>query len=559
MKQKGINLKLVFLLFALIPLGTGILILALVTGRIMTNNLESNTLDELKLAAQSLRSYYEYDLENDNALVDGFIEYAPEEYIDVIYDNVGVNLTLFKEDVRFMTSLRNENGTRNEGTTAAPEIWAVVKTGKDYSSTDVVIGGTDYFVYYMPLKAQGNVVGMAFAGKPADKVKNAEKHIYLIIISVSISLFVVFTIIALILAKKMSEPITEVVDKLRTLTNGRLVFDLTCSTHVKETLMLKDSLLDFRDRLSDIVNAIIDNTNGLAEKIQNTANNTTSVTGDINQISTSMEGLAEGTVTLASNVSDVNTNVTEMGEIVNNVVNIVSELKESTTNMTTANDSASSCITDVANSSKTTSDAVSSIAKSIGDTSDAIDKITDMVGLITDIANQTNLLSLNASIEAARAGDAGRGFAVVAEEISKLAKESNDSAIKIKDVVDEISKLSDTCVEQSKEVQDTIAKQQELLEKALAQFDALNKEINASVDNIDNVADITDTLGNIKDTILSAISDLSAIAEETSATNEEIAATTDTVAGSVANVADDMTDMDNMAGNLRESVGFFKL
>ena len=54
-------------------------------------------------------------------------------------------------------------------------------------------------------------------------------------------------------------------------------------------------------------------------------------------------------------------------------------------------------------------------------------------------------------------------------------------------------------------------------------------------------------------------SDLSAIAEETSATNEEIAATTDTVAGSVANVAEDMTDMDNMADNLRETVGFFKL
>ena len=111
--KKKISLKLMLILFALVPMFSAIIALAVVSTELMSRNLEENTLEELLVAAQGLRSYYEYDLINDNDLVDGFIEYDPESYIDEIYKKTGVNLTLFKDNVRFMTSLRNADGSRN--------------------------------------------------------------------------------------------------------------------------------------------------------------------------------------------------------------------------------------------------------------------------------------------------------------------------------------------------------------------------------------------------------------------------------------------------------------
>ena len=211
--KKGLTFNSMLLFFALVPLVTCAVILTIVTGVVVCDNVEENTKEELKLASNTLREYYEYDLINDIDLVDGFCQYDTQ-YIDKIGNN-GVDFTLFNKDVRFMTTIRDNNGKRIEGTKASEAVWKEVSAGNDYYSDDVVINGIDYYVYYSPLTDGTTVYGMAFAGKTADHVKAAMKQTIGLTIGISMTLMVIFSLISILLAKKIAGPLQDTAENIK--------------------------------------------------------------------------------------------------------------------------------------------------------------------------------------------------------------------------------------------------------------------------------------------------------------------------------------------------------
>ena len=175
------------------------------------------------------------------------------------------------------------------------------------------------------------------------------------------------------------------------------------------------------------------------------------------------------------------------------------------------------------------------------------------------ISSQTNLLALNASIESARAGEAGKGFAVVAEEIKKLAEQSNNSALEIADIVNDISQLSDTCVSMSDDVREAINKEQELMGDTMARFEVLESEIGKAVNEIESIGGKTKTLIEIKDVITENVSNLSAVSEENSASNEEITASLGDVTDHVNTISEDNRSMNDLAKGLAQMVEYFRV
>ena len=115
--MKKISLNTMLIMLALVPLILAVVIISVATSGIMIRNLKQNTKEELIVAAKALKEYYEYDILNDNDLVDGFIRYDTN-YIDSMH-STGVDLTLFKGNIRFMTTIKDNNGKRIEGTPAS--------------------------------------------------------------------------------------------------------------------------------------------------------------------------------------------------------------------------------------------------------------------------------------------------------------------------------------------------------------------------------------------------------------------------------------------------------
>ena len=556
MDKKGkLSFKLVLMLFVIIPVTVCIFVLGILSSKIAKANLEKNIREELRVSAYALREYYIYDLINQIDLENGFCEYDPD-YIDTM-NETGVDFTLFKEDIRFMTTIRNDVGLRIEGTAASPEIWEKVKNGEEYYDDDVVINKVPYFVYYVPLSDGDTCYGMAFAGKPQKAVRLAEMQITIAVIITGGILEIIFIIFAISISSVISNPIKGIADKMSDLADGNVNTNINVKSKIKETSLLIDSAIKLSSVLKDSISKIKNESESLKETIASSAMLAKSSSEGTSQISDSMIGLAQSTETMAQSVQDINENVISMGEMIDGVVANTQNLNNSSKAMSSANSEASECIRNMAESSMKSLVAIENIAEKIEGTNASIEKIDEMMNLITSIASQTNLLALNASIEAARAGEAGKGFGVVAEEIKNLAEQSNQSASKIRDVVSQISAQSDECVQESKVVKDIIEEQRELLEETLHKFDLLDKEIINSANEVNAVSNATDELDKIKGIILGAVNDLSAISQETAATNEEVTASIENIADNVRQVSNDSEYMNNLSDGLKEAISYF--
>lgn len=173
--------------------------------------------------------------------------------------------------------------------------------------------------------------------------------------------------------------------------------------------------------------------------------------------------------------------------------------------------------------------------------------IESIVGAILDIAEQTTLLSLNASIEAARAGETGLGFAVVAEEIRKLSNQSKEAVDGIRSIVEEIKKASNTAVVTVKEATDIVTGQHKALKQSVTVFEEIEDYVSELVENMTIISSGVIKIDDTKKDTLLAITSISEVASETTAATEEVGAT-------ILSQVDAVEEMNKLAKELEENV-----
>ena len=190
---------------------------------------------------------------------------------------------------------------------------------------------------------------------------------------------------------------------------------------------------------------------------------------------------------------------------------------------------------------------------------DKSEEIGQIVGVITSIADQTNLLALNAAIEAARAGEQGRGFAVVADEVRVLAEQSSVAANKISNLIvgiqDQIKSISTSMNEGSKEITSGM----EVALEAGSHFENIDKAISNIFTVVRDVSSATENVISSAKSTVSEMQETFTMSEETASATEEVSASIEEQAASMEEIGHAANELSNLSDKMNELVGKFKV
>lgn len=566
-KKAGIKLSLMLLSVVSVLVANTVMIeLSIIT---LKNSLNDQALNGLSMLAEAVRAGYDnlegqYALDGNGQLWKGDVNLSEQvAMIDNYVKNSEADVTVCYGKTRILTTLVDTSTKqRIIGTDIADEVWKTVSKGETYTVKSIPINGKDYIACYIPLRdSDGSIIGAVFAGKPRADIRSDINKMNGRVTGVGLILLIVFGVSGLVVSSRIARSLTKAKEALQHLAEGRL------DTHVAEDVMKRNDEIgdigrattELIQRLREIVEKLLKTSGDLFETGNSLDTMAASSNIATNEISRAVDGISKGAISQAEEIESASAQIASIGELIDEIVDNVGNLTRTSNDMSAAGEASTRTMVNLSESNDRTSEAITSISRQIRLTDESIKRISEATDLITSIASQTNLLSLNASIESARAGEAGKGFAVVASEIQKLAVQSSDAAVEIQQIINTLQSESTRTMREMQAAEALMKEQQDKLDETRAKFDEVSGGIKISREGTEQIRVSADSCGSARTAVIDVFSNLSAISEENAASTEETNASMQELNATLNLLANEAGKLKDISQALNDYMQFFQM
>ncbi len=365
-------------------------------------------------------------------------------------------------------------------------------------------------------------------------------------------------IIGFVLSTSIGTTIRKIMNGLEKASTGDLTVDI--HTRRKDEFMI---LCDSTNQMIGNIRSLLDKADIVSKAVgkssESVGGNSGILLEETKSITSSIAEIEQGIVTQAQDAENCLTRMDDLSKkigIVSDNAGKIAHIADTTKQIIS---NGLETIQELKDKAKATTKVTAEVISNIQDLEEASQSIAKIIGAINDIADETSLLSLNASIEAARAGDAGRGFAVVADSIRKLAEQSLNSVNEINEIVGRIQKQTVDTVEVAKQAEVIVNSQEEALKNTIDVFKDINKHVSGLADNLSEISNGIDDMDIAKRDTLSAIESISAVSEETASAVTEVNEAATKQLEAVKKLNNESEELINHSEDLVEAINKFTI
>ena len=314
-----------------------------------------------------------------------------------------------------------------------------------------------------------------------------------------------------------------------------------------------------RAEVADVVREVREQSGLLLEASDHVHDSASETATTMQQLDSAVGEIADGASSQAGDTQLATEKVVNMGDMVEQTANQVDDLMKYATRMQQSGQGATEALEQLEQVNGQAMQYIHVIAEQTDTTNASASKIHEAASMITEIAEETNLLSLNASIEAARAGEQGRGFAVVAAQIQKLAEQSNESAKEISEIIRVLMEDSQKAVSIMDDVKEIFKKQSEHVDNTKQAFDEIQKNVEQSIAGMSAIDEKTKQLDHERSGVIDIVQNLSAIAQENAASTEETSASVTEVKAISDQLSEEADSLKNISHTMEQSMAVFQI